>query len=234
MSIGRGRLSTLRHVFHASTPTQNAISHLSNLRTYVFVFAQINAHRRLPGRRCSAEGRISSAQTTGERNPPKRVASDGHILQVHDGRLRATKDNVANAGVRPSDRLKAAAASRHAHRNEARVYDHYPGLYALDDGYTALYEFLSGLLKASLQSKARWLKPWHAADSPAPLHETVAVICPKRCEGVRADKTRMKIFPTLPISRTTTGSTHRHRQISASPHFSPIYAFEPVSSSSHR
>ncbi|KAA8910320.1 hypothetical protein FN846DRAFT_905080 [Sphaerosporella brunnea] len=56
--------------------------------------------------------------------------------------------------------------------NEARVYDHYPGLYARDDGYRTLYGFLNKLLKASLQCKARWVTTWPVADAPAPLDET--------------------------------------------------------------
>ncbi|KAA8895733.1 hypothetical protein FN846DRAFT_911429 [Sphaerosporella brunnea] len=48
-----------------------------------------------------------------------------------------------------------------------------------EEGYRTLYGFLNGLLKASLQSKAKWLKTWPTADSPAPLGENVAFILPK-------------------------------------------------------
>ncbi|KAA8898299.1 hypothetical protein FN846DRAFT_991627 [Sphaerosporella brunnea] len=63
--------------------------------------------------------------------------------------------------------------------NETRVYEHYPGLYTLEDGHMALYGFVNNLLKASLQSKAKWLTSWPVADAPARLDEHVAFVLPK-------------------------------------------------------
>ncbi|KAA8913958.1 hypothetical protein FN846DRAFT_1018493 [Sphaerosporella brunnea] len=63
--------------------------------------------------------------------------------------------------------------------NETRVYEHYPGLYALNDGYMALYAFINRLLKASQQSKAEWLTSWPVAHASAPLDENVAFVLPK-------------------------------------------------------
>ncbi|KAA8912558.1 hypothetical protein FN846DRAFT_994062, partial [Sphaerosporella brunnea] len=63
--------------------------------------------------------------------------------------------------------------------NETRVYEHYPGLYMLNDGFMALYAFINKLLKAALQSKAKWLTSWPVAHAPAPLDENVAFVLPE-------------------------------------------------------